>query len=170
MSIKKDYSFGIIPIFKEPNGGFSVLILRHPGQPLRTQSNNNGDVLLSVAGFWGFPKGHKDDGEADIEAAKRELSEEAGIANCKIIEDVQFSDRYIFESTEGKLDKTVVYYPAFIGEKLAHLESAHNKEHGESIGLKWVGPMELPQYLTFKNQDILVKEILDWLNAQKDTA
>lgn len=43
--------------------------------------NRDDDVLLlkHLSGDWVFPKGHVDPGESDLEAAQREVEEEAGV-------------------------------------------------------------------------------------------
>ena len=151
--MQKDFSYGIIPIYKEQDGKFSVLILKHP-------DSHDGPS----AGFWGFPKGHKEEGESDIQAARRELAEEAGIDRCEIIDKIKFTDHYFMEFKGNQFDKTVTYFPAFAAEKSGNIDSIHNQEHGESIDLKWVDLSELTNYLTFKNQDKLISDILDWLN------
>lgn len=74
-----DRSYGIIPIRTKPG------ILPH--NPSLTRSNTQ--VLLvhqktarpNLACFWGFPKGHAEDGDASLEhTAIRELEEETGLA------------------------------------------------------------------------------------------
>lgn len=36
-------------------------------------------LVKSVAGVWGFPKGHPEDGESEREAAEREIREETSL-------------------------------------------------------------------------------------------
>jgi putative (di)nucleoside polyphosphate hydrolase len=51
--------------------------------------NRNGEVLmgerLKVEGSWQFPQGGIDQGEEDLKAAQRELYEEVGIAEAKLV-------------------------------------------------------------------------------------
>ena len=50
------------------------LVIQHP-----TESND-------VKGHWDFPKGHVEDNETELETATRELQEETGIDNFKLID------------------------------------------------------------------------------------
>ena len=40
-------------------------------------------LLRNRRGFWGFPQGHKEKGETEIETLKREVAEETGIAESR---------------------------------------------------------------------------------------
>lgn len=75
-------------------------------------------VLLIMDGYgnWGFPKGHLEEGENSLDAAKREIAEETGIAGLSLKADLQsldwyfrkkgrrtrkICDLYLFEVSEG---------------------------------------------------------------------
>jgi bis(5'-nucleosidyl)-tetraphosphatase len=80
-------------------------------------------LLLQAAkhGEWGFPKGHQDPGETNLETALRECAEEAGIA-LMAIEGEPIELRYRLPS--GR-DKLVVHYPALTGTTLVSLSDEH---------------------------------------------
>ena len=52
--------------------------------------NTKGEIALVKNGpiFWGFPKGHVDDGEVPLEAAQREITEETGLTRLTYISDL----------------------------------------------------------------------------------
>lgn len=54
----EDISYGIIPFWRDQQDMIRFLL------------------IYQKEGFWGFPKGHKEGNESDIDAAKRELQEE----------------------------------------------------------------------------------------------
>jgi len=59
--------------------------------------NARADVALvqnGSAAFWGFPKGHIDEGEDALTAAKREIGEETGIDDLTLIADLGVYERY----------------------------------------------------------------------------
>lgn len=59
--------------------------------------NSRGEVALvqnGPSGFWGFPKGHVDEGENDLSAAKREITEETGLENLMHIGEFEEYARY----------------------------------------------------------------------------
>lgn len=93
--MKKDYSFGIIPL-KKIKGEWYTLLIKH-----------------QRSAFWGFPKGHADDGESPYETAKRELFEETGLHIKKCLQEEPLTENYQFRAHGQWVDKTVVY---FIGE------------------------------------------------------
>lgn len=58
---------------------------------------NNKDQVLVVnqhSNSWSLPKGHLDDGEDALTAAKREIAEESGITELKLIKDLGSYERY----------------------------------------------------------------------------
>ena len=67
-------------------------------------------LLLYDAGHWDFPKGGIEEGESEMDAVIREVREETGIADLKLIEGFRQTISYQFKSTEGEINKTVVFY------------------------------------------------------------
>jgi len=67
-------------------------------------------LLLYDAGHWDFPKGGIEEGESELDAVIREVREETGIADLKLIEGFRQTISYQFKSTEGEINKTVVFY------------------------------------------------------------
>ena len=51
-------------------------------------------LIMDGHGNWGFPKGHLDDGENSLEAARREIAEETGITNISLKADLKSIDWY----------------------------------------------------------------------------
>ena len=89
--------------------------------------------------FWGFPKGHMEEGENEVETALREVKEEVGL-------DVQINTnmRYILNyKIRDEIDKTVVLYMATPkNEKIKKQESEIEK-------IKWCDYKEALNVLTF---------------------
>lgn len=74
--------------------------------------NENRDFLLirhRYGDHWDFPKGHKENGENDQEAALREVFEETGL-EVRLIEGFREKSRY---SPQPGVEKTVTYYLGF---------------------------------------------------------
>ena len=71
--------------------------------------NAQGDVLLlkHKSGSWVFPKGHIEPGETLLEAALREVEEEAGVVATCPDENVTFVTRY--HNNKGELRK-ITYF------------------------------------------------------------
>ena len=58
--------------------------------------------------FWGFPKGHMEEGENEIQTALREVKEEVGL-EVEIDEQKRYTLNYIIKD---EIDKTTVLYIA----------------------------------------------------------
>ncbi|MFP3228666.1 MAG: NUDIX domain-containing protein [Nitrososphaeria archaeon] len=68
-------------------------------------------VLRNLRGYWGFPKGHLNDGEAEEAAALREVIEETGLRNLRVIPNFKYRIRYRFKGEGGAVStKEVTFY------------------------------------------------------------
>ena len=110
------------------------------------------DVLLikDMNGNWTFPKGRIEKGETPIVAAKREVSEEVGLTNLKLITALA-PVKYVF--SRGTLVKKIVYYFLFKynGIKLP----VGQKEEGIS-DIRWVSYPEAAKLIGYSKSNIPV--------------
>ncbi len=67
-------------------------------------------IILDKYGNWGLPKGHLDDGETEIQAARREIAEETGVI-CTIGPLIQRIEYPIYKRGERR-SKRVDYFLA----------------------------------------------------------
>jgi 8-oxo-dGTP pyrophosphatase MutT (NUDIX family) len=128
----------------------------------RKQNNEIYYLLLHYeAGHWGFPKGHIEKGESEEKAARREVKEETGLEDIKIIKGFKEYIKYIFRDIYGLKEeekkkapwifKIVIYY-------LAETKTKEIKISFEHIGYEWLPYEEALKRLTFKNaKEILTK-------------
>ncbi len=56
-------------------------------------------LLHYESGHWGFPKGHIEENENEEGAARREIEEETGIKNIKIIDGFKEYEKYFFRQS-----------------------------------------------------------------------
>ena len=77
MEAAQDSAVGIIPVYKQGDR-FLFCLVKH------------------ADGHWGFPKGHKEEGESDEGAALRELREETGIGAGQMGPDKRYSGQDFF--------------------------------------------------------------------------
>jgi len=141
--MRKDHSYGVIPIYKEALARSFFLIQQEEGH-------------------WSFPKGHQEAGESGLETAKRELGEETGISKYDITETVSFDEQYFWQHGKIKVDKTVTYFPCFV-------ESQSYKIDGkEIINAGWFTYPKALERLTYDNTKKLLGSVNEWLNSGSD--
>lgn len=101
-------------------------------------------LLLQNAkrGDWGFPKGHRDPGETDLQCAVRECAEEAGIALLEVTADPV---RIQYTLNKGRT-KEVTYFPAETQQQDVKL----SKEHSQAQWLDAAGVIEHLPYPSIK--------------------
>ncbi len=124
-------------------------------------------LIQHGAGHWAFAKGHADKGETEIQTAKRELLEETGIENIKLISDkILLKDKYFFSGKNGELiSKVVVYFIAEAADEKVKIDEYEIKDY------KWCTKEEALKYLTHKETLTLInkayKLIYDFKNEKK---
>ena len=104
--------------------------------------------------FWGFPKGHMEDGETEIETALREVKEEVGL-DVEIDKKRRYTLNYVINN---EIDKTTVLYIAKAkNEKIIMQES-------EIENTKWCSFEEALNTLTFDDWKEMFKKVIDDIN------
>lgn len=136
MQMQKDASYGIIPYVKNPVGQLEFLLIYQKEQ------------------FRGFPKGHKEAGESDLEAALRELREETGISHCKILEGEPYVTNYQFKDKRGQfIDKNAYFV---LGEVPYEQKEQMHIDNHEVVDAFWGSYEQCKVKLTHQtNKDIL---------------
>lgn len=119
---------------------------------------NNGKVLIeeSLSGFYGFPKGHIESGESEVECAYRETLEETGI-HCDIDSSNRFKISYLVHE---KVHKDVIY---FIADSLNDDIVIQQEEVKSAF---WAPIEEVRDILTFDNLKELWDKVLEAYNGK----
>lgn len=114
---------------------------------------NKGKVLLikSVHGIYGFPKGHVENNETEIETVIREVKEETNL-DIVIDKNKRFAISYI---VKGAINKDVIYYIARPKDNIDI--KIQEEEVSEAI---WVDINDVENYLEFDNIKELCREVL----------
>lgn len=137
----KEYSYGIIPLRKS-RGSWEVFLVH----------NRNGP-------FWGFPKGHAEEGETPLEAAERELFEETGFSIIELLETPPLREAYIFIREGEKISKEVVFFIALVTEE-GVIEDAELHEG------KWLSFSDALDLLTYEEGRKVMRDVREILSKK----
>ena len=126
------------------------------GAVLYTIIDNKINYLISLDfhNNWGFPKGHLENDETEIEAALREIKEEVGI-DAKI--DSNYRKELVYVMPNG-IEKHSIY---FIGKFLNQIPS---KQLEEVQDIKILSYNQTLDILTFDSMKQVLKEVNSYLN------
>lgn len=121
-------------------------------------NDNKALVIQQKQGFWGFPKGHMEQGENEIQTAIRETKEETNLD--VIIEDkTRFCLTYFIE--DKNIHKEVVYFVAKVDGKV------DIKPQIEEINsIAWIDIVKVEDILTFDNLKELWKVVLNKIKSK----
>ena len=108
-------------------------------------------------GHWGFPKGHIEAGESEVEAALREMREETGITAVQLIPGFRKVSRYHFYRGRRPVFKENVY---FLG-RAACGKPTLSREHTQC---QWLPFVEAGQRLAFDNVRHILEQAEKTLN------
>jgi len=104
-------------------------------------------VVSQNGNSWSLPKGKIDEGEEKLEAATREIYEESGIKNLKLIKEFKSYERYRIglDGGEDKSELKTIYMYLFETEEmeLGPLDPANPEA-------RWVNKEDVAELLTHK--------------------
>lgn len=138
MNSKVDFAAGGIAISNN-----RVLIVKNKPDPGRDQD-----------GYWGFPKGHLEEGEKPLEAALREVSEETGFIVSAEVDSKPISEtKYTYLWKKQKINKTVWYY------KMKVVEPFTKEPDDEILAVSLKDYESAYKMLSFDNDKKLLKYV-----------
>ena len=120
---------------------------------------DDGKVLLvhKINGnYWGFPKGHVEDGETEEQTALREVKEEVGI-DVIIDKTKRFEVKYI---TNANVDMTTVLFGAVPINKEIIVQRSELKN------AKWFDFKEALNILTYKSLKTVLQKVINNLKDE----
>lgn len=94
----------------------------------------------SAEGHWGFPKGHVEPGESDLDTAKREIKEETGLS----VRFEPFFKRVSHYSPRPETEKDSVYFAA------RALDGEVTIQQSELAGYEWLEAEDAFRRITYK--------------------
>ena len=81
--------------------------------------------------YWDFPKGNIEKGEAEEDTVKREVEEETGISEIKLVPNFKENISYFYRKDSETVFKEVVFF-------LAETKTEDVKISSEHIGFEWI--------------------------------
>jgi len=141
---KKDFSVGIVPLYRDSRGVIHACLVLH------------------ASGHWAFPKGHQNEGESEKGTALRELTEETGIKDIKL-DDKTFNEYYTFEKDGVKYDKTIKYFFGFVSEMSSSIPEEFKHEIADVVWLPYEKALERS---TFHETQKTLRDIVSYVGIQ----
>ncbi len=127
-------------------------------------------LLHYPSGHWEFAKGHIEEGENQEEAAKREIEEETGIKDIKIIPGFKEYIKYFFRKSydlEGEAKKKAPWVFKLVVFYLAETKTEDVKISKEHKGFLWLPYEQAMKRLTYKNAKMLLEKSNGHLISRK---
>lgn len=109
--------------------------------------------------FWGFPKGHAEEGETPLEAAERELFEETGLKVIKLLDLPLLREVYTFYRQDIEVVKEVVFFLALVTEEKVIGEN-------ELFEGKWLSFSDALSLLTYDEGKKILTEVREALSQK----
>ena len=120
--------------------------------------NNRVLLIQQTKGHWGFPKGHMEDGETELQTAIREVKEETNL-DVEVDANKRYTIRYI---TNKNKDKEVVF---FVAKKIGGSEKY---QESEIKAMEWMTFEDALKTITHNNTKELFCKILKDENMLKN--
>ena len=116
-------------------------------------------VIVSQRGTsWSLPKGHIDEGEDLLTAAKREVLEETGISELTFVKELGTYERYRGGIVPGTDDTTELKEITLYLFKTEQVELCPQDEHNPEA--RWVTKEEVVEMLTHKKDKEFFESIM----------
>ena len=135
VAVLREKSCGIVP-FREVDGEIRYLVI---------------SSAVTKREHWEFPKGGVEEGEREIETALRELWEETGVKDVRVLPGYREPIRYIYRRPEGLVSKQVVYFIARVGDPSVTLREVEAKDY------RWANYAETRKLLRHANARALLE-------------
>jgi bis(5'-nucleosidyl)-tetraphosphatase len=127
-------------IFRRKDNQIYYLVLQYP-------TNKTG----SKKEYWGFAKGGIEGKETITETARREIKEETGLKDIKLIKQFKEKEKYFFTVKKEKIFKIVIYLLAETNQKEIKISHEH-------VSWQWLPYQQALKKLTFKNARQVLKK------------
>lgn len=131
------------------------------GAVVFTTENNQIQYLLtqSLEGIYGFPKGHMENNETEIQTAVREIKEETGL-DVNFIREFRYEENYLLPQKKDTM-KHVIYFLAYYHNQSYQPQIEEVKE------IRLVTYEQAMSLLTFESKKELLQKAHRFLSENK---
>lgn len=129
-------------------------------------------LLHYHSGHWEFAKGHIEEGEDFETTIRREVEEETGIKDLKIVPGFKEYSKYFFRKSydlKGEAKKKAPWVFKLVLFLLAETKTKEVKISKEHIGFAWLPFDQAVKKITYKNAKELLKKADAFIISRKST-
>lgn len=108
-------------------------------------------LLLQNAGRWDFPKGGIEKGESELETVMREVAEETGLKDIRVLPGFRKVIEYFYRRDGKNVHKQVVYFVAETNDERVHISIEHQ-------GFGWFPYHEALERASYDNSKVTLAE------------
>ncbi len=108
-------------------------------------------LLLQNAGRWDFPKGGVEKGESELQTVLREVKEETGLNEVKIVHGFRKVIEYFYRRSGKNVHKQVVYLLAVTDDETVKISFEHQ-------GYGWFDYRDALDKASYDNSKVTLKE------------
>ena len=142
--MNKEFASGAV-VFSRENGMFLFLV-----------------IYSARNRAWGFPKGHREPGESETQTAAREIAEETGLKEFRLMNGFREEDIYEAISSSGPnrgqlIEKHSVYYLCETKDRNVTVDGDEISDH------RWLGFQDALSILTFESARSILRKALSFL-------
>ncbi len=134
-------------MFRVEDGQAEYLLLLYPSMAGKSRS------------YWDLPKGHIEPGEKEEDTVHREVQEETGLRDIKLLPGFREIITYSFRVQGKNIFKTVVFYLAQTNQQEVSISFEHS-------GCAWLPYTQAMSYLRFQNAKRIITKAHHFLSRQ----
>ena len=139
-----------------------------------TENNSREYLILQYRqGHWEFPRGHQEAGEKDEETARREIQEETGLADIKIVPGFSQTNRFFYMARENeRKERRAAGRGILIFKKvnffLAETKTTEIKLSEEQMDFRWLDFEQALKLVTYKSAQKILRKADEFLKKNEN--